>query len=143
MIEEGKVNLKSGTGEDQKVTGKYGPDIVGKAIEQYHRADLIKSMVVAISTLVEETSRLKGEQLIGAQRLMSCLLDALLREIGIASTLTKLHDLDEARNKIIEVAGRVQMQEYAEANKCIGEALSFITVCAKRAAEVLKEEGLW
>lgn len=125
------------------MVSKYGSDMVGKAVEHYHRADAIKIMVVAASTLIEETSRLKGAQLIGAERVASSFFNALLREMEFARTITGLNDLGKASDKIREVAGRVQMQEYSAANKCIGEALSFVTTCAQRAAELLKEEGLW
>ncbi|HEX78141.1 MAG TPA: hypothetical protein G4O03_07025 [Dehalococcoidia bacterium] len=125
------------------MVSKYGSDIIGKAIEQYHRADSIKAMVVAAGILVDETSKVKGEQLIGAQRVVSSFFDALLREMEFARTVTGLQDLGKAGDKIREVAGRVQMQEYSAANKCIGEALSFVTACAQRAVELLKEEALW
>jgi hypothetical protein len=125
------------------MVNKYSPDIIGKAIEQYHRADLIKVMIVAGSMLVEDTSRLKGEQLVGAQRVASSFFHALLREMELARAIIGLHDIGKACDEIRVVAGSVQLQEYSTANKSIGQALSVVTACAQRAAELLKEEGLW
>lgn len=124
---------------------KYDPEIVGKAVQQWHCSDAIKIMLVAAIKLIEETSKFKvsGEQIIGAQGIMRTYFEALLNEVEVARTIIRLPELEKARDKIMELAGRVQLQEYSEAYKCIGEALSHITVCAERAAKVLEEQGLW
>lgn len=88
---------------------KYDPEIVGKAVQQWHCSDAIKIMLVAAIKLIEETSKFKvsGEQIIGAQGIMRTYFEALLNEVEVARTIIRLPELEKARDKIMELAGRV------------------------------------
>ena len=133
--------------DKSKISQKKNVLWIKEAIQAYQFSEGIKSKLIITTRLIEETSKLKNEQLQleGARKLMLCFLDALYQEMGYACNVSGLFysGFERASEKVKEATGRMQLQEYSEASRCIVEALSLTTACAQRAAEELKEVGLW
>lgn len=117
--------------------------MLGTAVEHYHYADSIKSMLMIASKLVDDVARLPAEQVVGAQRLLFFLFLALAQETERVYSAMGLNGLEKAVNIIKEAASMVQLRQYSAANRRIAEAITLTTTCAQRAAEILKKEGLW
>jgi len=117
------------------------PFNVRPAIICYQYSERIKSELIIASKLLGGFRELKGDELYGAEKIMSLFLDALLGEIEIAHSVTKLQNFREASLKIAEAIGRISLQEYSKVNKNLSEALSHITNCGEKAIRLLKEKG--
>lgn len=125
------------------MVSRQGSQTLAIVTAHYHYTDSIKSMLVVASKLVDEVARFPSEQVIGGQRLLSCLLLGLAQEAERARVITGLNGLEKVDNRIKEAASMVQLRQYPAANRCIAEALMLTTTCAQQAVEVLKKEGLW
>jgi len=110
------------------------------AIICYQYSERIKSELIIASKLLGSLGELKGNELYGAEKIVSLFLDALLGEIEIAHGVTKLQNFREASLKIAEVIGRISLREYSKANKNLSEALSHITNCGGKAIQLLRQK---
>lgn len=111
------------------------------AIMYYQYSERIKSELIIASKLLWSLKELKGDELYGAEKIMSLFLDALLGEMEIAHGVTKLQNFREASLKIAEAMGRISLREYSKVNENLSEALSHITNCGEKAIRLLKENG--
>lgn len=117
------------------------PD-VRKAIICFQYVERIKSELIIATRLLGEIEELKGDELAGAEKLMSSLLEALLGEIRIAHNVLGLRNFEEAGMRVEEAAGNVRLHGYSEAVKSISRAISFITTSGQHAMQTLREKGL-
>jgi len=117
------------------------PD-VRKAIICFQYVERIKSELIIAAKLLGEIEELKGDELAGANKVMSSLLEALLGEVRIAHNVLGLRNFEEASMQVEEAAGNVRSHEYTEAIKHISRAISFITTSGQHAIQTLKEKGL-
>jgi hypothetical protein len=85
---------------------------------------------------------LRGEERMGAEKMMSSYLEALAREIKIAQNIEKSVNFVGAEKKVMEAMGKLRLSEYSGINRCISEALSLITTSCQAAMEVLEKERL-
>ncbi len=114
---------------------------VRKAIICFQYTERIKSELIIAANLLGEIGELKGDELVGAEKLMLSLLRALQGEVRIAHNVLRMQNLEEADDKVAEVAEKVRSREYPEATRRISEAISLITTGGQQATEVLKEKG--
>jgi hypothetical protein len=121
--------------------GKSVPD-VRKAIICFQYVERIKSELIIAARLLGEIEELRGDELAGAEKLMSSLLEALLGEIRIAHNVLGLRNFEEAGMQVEEAAGNLRLHEHSEAIKRIPRAISFITTSGQRAVQTLREKGL-
>jgi len=117
------------------------PD-VRKAIICFQYVERIKSELIIAAKLLGEIEELKGDELTGANKVMSSLLEALLGEIRIAHNVLGMRNFEEASMQVEEAVGNVRSHEYSEAVKRISRAISFITTSGQHAMQTLKEKGL-
>ena len=117
------------------------PD-VRKAIVCFQYVERIKSELIIAARLLGEIEELRGDELAGAEKLMSSLLEALLGEIRIAHNVLGLRNFEEASMQVEEAAGNLRLHEYSEAIKSISRAISFITTSGQHAMQTLTEKGL-
>jgi len=113
-----------------------------KSILVYQYSERIKSELIIASELLAKMGTLKGEQRMGAERMMISYLGALVREIRIAQNMERSVNFVGAEKKIIEAIGRVKTAEFAEINRCISEALSMITTLCQASMEALEDKDL-
>ena len=113
-----------------------------KTILVYQYAERIKSELIIASELLAEMLTLRSEERTGAEKMMHSYLEALTREIKIAQNIEKSVNFVGAEKKVIEATGRLRLSEYSEMNRCISEALSFITTSCQAAMEALEQEQL-
>ena len=113
-----------------------------KTILVYQYAERIKSELIIASGLVAKMLTLRGDERKGAEEMMHSYLEALAREIKIAQNTEKSVNFVGAEKKVMEASGRLRLSEYSEMNRCISEALSFITTSCQAAMEALAQEQL-
>ena len=113
-----------------------------KTILVYQYAERIKSELIIASDLLAKMLILRGEERIGAEKMMGSYLEALAREIKIAQNIEKSVNFVGAEKKVVEATGRLRLSEYSEINKCISEALSLITTSCQAAMAALEKEHL-
>ena len=112
-----------------------------KAILIYHYSERIKSELIIASELSAKLITLQGGELIGAKKLMTSFLEALIREIRRAQNLEKSINFLGAEKRVMEAMGRMQLFEHSEINRCISDALSLITTSAQNSMKVLIDRG--
>lgn len=113
-----------------------------KVIICFQFVEKIKSELIIASRLLEEIKVLRGDELAGAEKVMSSFLKALIGEIRIAHNILGLQKFKEADIQVEEAVGNVRLHEYSEAIKCISRAISFVTTIGQYAIQTLKEKGL-
>ena len=113
-----------------------------KAILIYQYSERIKSELIIASGLLARMITLEGEELIGAEKMMTSFLEALAGEIRIAQRVEKSISLLEAENRIMEAIGRMKLLEHSEMGRCISEALSFVTTLGQESMEALMDRHL-
>jgi len=118
------------------------PD-VRKAIVCFQYVERIKSELIIAARLLGEIEELRGDELAGAEKLISSFLEALLGEIRIAHNVLGLRNFEEAGMQVEEAAGNLRLHEYSEAIKSISRAISFITTSGQHAMQTLTEKGLF
>jgi len=114
----------------------------GKAIHVYQYAERIKSELIIASSLLATMDTLEGEERMGANKLMTSFLEALIGEIRIAQHLEKSMNLIGAEKKMREALGNLKLSKHSEINRCISEALSLTTTLCQGAMEVLIRKNL-
>lgn len=113
-----------------------------KTIFIYQYSERIKSELIIASDLLTKMLSLKGEERIGAEKMMSSYLEALAREIRIAQNMEKSLNFLGAEKKVMEATGKLKLSEYSEIGACISKALSLITTACQAAMEALEKEQL-
>jgi hypothetical protein len=113
-----------------------------KAILIYMYAERIKSELIIASNLLAKMDHLEGNERLGAKKMMVSLLEALAGEIRIAQHVEKSMNFIGAERRIMEAIGKINLQERAEINPCISEALSLVTTCSSGAMKVLMSRQL-
>jgi len=113
-----------------------------KAVICFQYVERIKSELIIASRLLMEIGDLKGDELSGAKKLIASFMDALLSEINIANNVMGLQNFEEARMKVVGVKEKILADDYAEANRGVSEAISFITTSGQHAAQILKQNNL-
>ncbi len=113
-----------------------------KTILVYQYSERIKSELIIASELLAKMLTLRGEERIGAEKMMRSYFEALAREIRIAQNVEKSVNFVGAEKRVVEAAGKLNLLEYSEIGRCISEALSLITTSCQAAMEVLEKERL-
>jgi hypothetical protein len=113
-----------------------------KTILVYQYAERIKSELIIASSLLAKMLTLRDEERQGAEKMMHAYLEALTHEIKIAQNIEKSVNFVGAEKKVMEALGRLRLSESSEMNRCISEALSFITTSCQAAMEALEQEQL-
>ena len=113
-----------------------------RTILVYQYAERIKSELIIASDLLAKMLALRGEERTGAEKMMRSYLEAMVREIKIAQNIEKSVNFVGAEKRVVEAMGRLRLSEHSEMNRCISEALSFITTSCQAAMETLEKEKL-
>jgi hypothetical protein len=113
-----------------------------KAILLYQCSERIKSELIIASGLMATMVDLEGDQRIGATKVVTSFLEALLGEIRMAQNIERSVNLVGAERKVAEAIGLLKLMEHSKIEKCISEALSFSTTSCQGAVSVLIDQGL-
>ncbi len=113
-----------------------------KTILVYQYSERIKSELIIASDLLAKMLTLRGEERLGAEKMMRSYLEALAREIKIAQNIEKSVNFVGAEKKVMEARGKLNLLMYSEISRSISEALSFITTSCQAAMEALEKEQL-
>lgn len=101
----------------------------------------IKSELIIAARLIELTSELKGDELKGANKMLSLFLDALQGEINIALNVSGGQDFEVAGEKVKAAAEKTRYFQFEEAIRLISEAISSVATSGQWAMQTLKENG--
>ena len=112
------------------------------AIHVYQYAERIKSELIIGSELFAIMGTLKGSERTGAEIMMTTFFRALPGEIRIAQGVEESTHFFGAEKKITEALGNLKLDQHAEINKCISEAVSLVTTSCRVAMTVLIDECL-
>jgi len=115
---------------------------IRKAVVIFHYAEKIKSNLILTANLLEFLNSMGDEEVAGAEKLMIAYLNALIREVNIAANASGAEGFRDVSAKLEEAIGQTKQHNYADAVKCISEAISIATTNGNRAAETLKEKDL-
>lgn len=113
-----------------------------KTILVYQYSERIKSELIIASDLLAKMLTLRGEERIGAEKMMCSYFEALAREIRIAQNVEKSVNFVGAEKRVMEATGKLNLLKYSEISRCISEALSLITTSCQAAMEALEKERL-
>ncbi len=113
-----------------------------KAIFTYMYAERIKSELIIASGLLATMDSLKGDERLGAEKIMVSFFEGLSGETRIAQHFERSMNFIGAERKIMEAMGKIKHQKIAETNQCISEALSLITTCSAGAMKFLMSRQL-
>ncbi len=114
-----------------------------KEIICFQFSERIKSELIIASRLLWTIEELKGDELKGGKKMIFTFLDALIAETNIAYNVVKLKEFYETSTKLNSIKDKIGSEHYQEAAQQISEAISFITTCGQRSAEVLRERELF
>jgi len=115
---------------------------IRRAILVFMYSERIKSELLIASNLLAKMFTLENEERNGAEKMMTSYLETLTGEIRIAQNIEKSINFIGAERKIMEAIGKMKLSQYEDINRCISEALSFITTSSQASMEALEKEGL-
>jgi len=115
---------------------------IRKAIVIFHYAEKIKSSLILTASLLEILDSMGDKEVAGAEKLMIAYFNALIREVNIAANASGVEGFKDVSAKLEEAIEQTKQHNYANAVKCVSEAISIATTNGNRAAETLKEKDL-
>jgi hypothetical protein len=115
---------------------------VKKLILEFQYSEKIKSQLIICSNLLAHLEALKGEERVGAEKILKAYLQLLLTEIRIAWNTVKSVNYHGAEKNLTECVGRLEMRDLANLNLCISKALSHITTSCSAAMTNLQKSNL-
>jgi len=115
---------------------------IRRSVLVYQFSERIKSELIIASELLERMCSLKGEARIGAERMMTTFLEALVREIRIAQGIEKSVKFLGAEKKVREAMGILKLSERADPQARLSQALSYVTTSCQGAMECLEDRGI-
>lgn len=113
-----------------------------KSILVFMYSERIKSELIIASQALARMYSLKDDELKGAVKLMTAFLQALVGEIRIAQGTEKSINFLGAEKKVMEAIGKMRLSEFSAIDRCISDALSFITTSSQKSMEALEEKNL-
>ncbi len=111
-------------------------------ILEFQYSEKIKSQLIIGSNLIAHMEGLKGEERTGAEKIIKTYLQSLLTEIRIAQNTVKSVNYHGAEKNVTESLGRLEMNDLANSNLSISNALSYITTSCEAAMTKLQENNL-
>lgn len=111
-------------------------------ILEFQYSEKIKSQLIICSNLLAHVEALKGEERVGAEKILKAYLQLLLTEIRIAWKTVKSVNYHGAEKNVTECLGRLEMRDLTNSNLCISKALSYITTSCSAAMTNLQKSNL-
>jgi hypothetical protein len=111
-------------------------------ILEFQYSEKIKSQLIIGSNLIVHLEVLKGDERVGAEKILKAYLQLLLTEIRIASNTVKSVNYHGAEKNVTECLGRFELGDLANSNLCISKALSYITTSCEAAMKDLQRSNL-
>jgi len=108
----------------------------------FHYAEKIKSNLILTANLVEILSSMRDEEIAGGEKLLVAYLNALIREVNIASNASGVQGFQSVNAKLEEAIEQTKQHNYSNVMKLVSEAISSTTTSGNKAAEALRKKGL-
>ena len=113
-----------------------------EAILDLQYAEKMKSGLIIGTQLLEQLASLKEDELSGGKKVLIWFLEGLRREMGIAENVLGPGRYSELERKVMEAIGRIQMSQFAEAQRSFSEAISMTTTFCQSSMSLLMEKKL-
>ena len=113
-----------------------------EAILDLEYSEKMKSGLIIGTGLLNQLMSFKDEELSGGQKILVGYLEGLLQEVRIAGNVLGMGHYMNLEQKVMEVAGRVQMSQFQEAQRSFSEAISLATTLCHRSMTFLIEKKL-
>jgi len=107
----------------------------------FQYVERIKSELIIAARLVEQAGELKGDELKGANQMLTLYIDALQGEINIALNVSGRRDFEAAGEKVRAAAEKTRSFQFEEAIRLISEAISSVATSGQWAMQTLKDNG--
>jgi hypothetical protein len=111
-------------------------------ILEFQYSEKIKSQLIVGSNLLAQLEALRGEERIGAEKTVKAYLQSLMTEIRIAQKTVKSMNYHGAEKNVTESLGRLEMNDLVNSNRCLSQALTYITTSCQAAMTGLQEKNL-
>lgn len=115
---------------------------VEDAILVYNYCEKIKSELIILSSLIEESSNVKDEHVEGARRIILAFFNALIGEVKTAKAVTKLEEFSKVEFNLMECLGSFNLRKIRDAHENLGKTLTAITTICHQVVETLKSKNL-
>ncbi len=115
---------------------------VKQLILEFQYSEKIKSQLIIGSNLLPHLEALKGEERVGAEKILKTYLQLLLAEIRIARNTVKSVNYHGAEKNVTESLRSLGMNDLANSNLHISKALSYITTSCGAAMTSLQKSNL-
>ena len=115
---------------------------VEDAIIIYNYCEKIKSELIILSSLIEEASNVKAENVEGARKIVLAFFNALIGEIRTAKAITKVEDFSKVEFNLMECLGSFNLRKIKDAQENVGKTLTATTTICHQAVETLKDRNL-
>lgn len=115
---------------------------IKKALIVFHYAEKIKSDLIITVNLLEFLSNMQNEEIVGAEKLLTVYLRALIQEVNIARNVSSTQAFQDVSAKLEEAITETEQHNYVSATRLVSEAISMTTTSGDHAAETLKEKNL-
>ena len=116
---------------------------VKKAIVCFEYVERVKSELMMAAKLLDVIDALKGEEAVGAKKIMSSFLSSIQGEIRMAQNILGSKNFEEADKKISEADQKMRENKSQEAVQSISEAITRVTTSGQEAVETLREKGFF
>ena len=111
-------------------------------ILEFQYSEKIKSYLITGSSLLAHLDSMRGEERGGAEKIVKAYLHSLRTEIRMARETVKSVTYHGAEKNVTESIGRLEMDDLANANMCLSQALNYITTSCETAMTHLQKRNL-
>ena len=115
---------------------------IKKAIICFLYTEKIKSDLILTTSLLATLNSMEDENIVGAEKLMVAHLNALIREVNIATNASGIEGFREVNGKLENAVQQIKQHNYVDAAKLVSGAISITTTTGHQAAQTLREKDL-
>lgn len=111
-------------------------------ILEFQYSEKIKSQLIICSNLLAQLGAFKGQERVGAEKIVKTYLQLVLTEIRIARNTMRSVNYHAAEKNVTESLRSLEVNDLANANLHISKALSYITTSCEGAMTNLQKNNL-
>lgn len=115
---------------------------IKEAILDFQYSEKMKSGLIIGTSLLNQVSSLKGDELSGGRKVLVWYLEGLLRELQIAGNVMGADRYEGIERKVTELIGRIEMSQFQEALYAFSEAISLATTSCQTSMTFLLGKNL-
>ena len=110
-----------------------------EAVAEYQFSERSKSELIAASQIVATLYDYKGAEKVAAKHVTTNFMELFRSNLMLGFNVTKNINFQKAADRVGEAISRIEADEFAEASRKLGDAVSFTTTPAQEAWEFLSK----